>query len=267
MARIRYLKPEFFDDYDLCQLKPLARLLFAGLWCWADREGRLQDEPVKLKKNILGYDSCNVDALLNDLQSAGFITRYSLVGKKYISVNRFTAHQRPHVKEVASSIPSPPSQNTPLPESESTDPEPLQEGAEHRTSTHLGDSQNAFNRKGTEQVQEQERQPVSGPVPPPEVNVEFREALRAVENAVGLLQPYISGKLIAELNEGTPPAWIIEAANQSAEYNKRSWRYIETVLKHWRDHGKGCECRKPKGGGPSEGEYDFSAFGPKAAAR
>ena len=41
MARIRTIKPEFFTSDDICALSPLARLLYVGLWCEADREGRL----------------------------------------------------------------------------------------------------------------------------------------------------------------------------------------------------------------------------------
>ena len=41
MARIRTIKPEFFTSDDICALSPRARLLYVGLWCEADREGRL----------------------------------------------------------------------------------------------------------------------------------------------------------------------------------------------------------------------------------
>ena len=46
MARIRTIKPEFFTSDDICALSPLARLLYVGLWCEADREGRLVWTPV-----------------------------------------------------------------------------------------------------------------------------------------------------------------------------------------------------------------------------
>jgi hypothetical protein len=108
MPRMRYLKPDFFDDEDLCTLRPLARLLFAGLWCWADREGRLEDSPARLKKNILGYDNCRIEGLLADLADSGHILRYSAPdGRSYIQVVNFLKHQRPHIKEVPSTIPAP----------------------------------------------------------------------------------------------------------------------------------------------------------------
>jgi len=36
----------------------LARLLYPGLWMLADREGRLEDRPLRIKAEILPYDTC-----------------------------------------------------------------------------------------------------------------------------------------------------------------------------------------------------------------
>lgn len=60
MARTRSIKPSFFDNELLGGLSPLTRLLFIGLWGQADRAGRLEDRPLRLKKNILGYDDVTV---------------------------------------------------------------------------------------------------------------------------------------------------------------------------------------------------------------
>jgi hypothetical protein len=108
MARTRDLKPGFFTNEDLAQLPPLARLLFQGLWCHADREGRLEDRPARLKVQILPYDDCDADDLLNKLASAGFIRRYQVDFAKFIQVVTFTDHQKPHPKEQVSEIPPPP---------------------------------------------------------------------------------------------------------------------------------------------------------------
>jgi uncharacterized phage protein (TIGR02220 family) len=107
MARSRNIKPGFFTNDVLCELPPLARILFAGLWCHADREGRLEDRPKKLKAEILPYDSCDVDGLVQCLHSAGMVLRYSVDNIKYIQVIHFTKHQNPHVKEAPSVIPAP----------------------------------------------------------------------------------------------------------------------------------------------------------------
>lgn len=107
MARSRNLKPGFFTNDLLAEIAPLGRLLFQGLWCHSDREGRLIDRPKKLKAEILPYDECDVNSLLNDLEKHGFIIRYVIDSIAYIQVVNFVKHQNPHIKEQASEIPAP----------------------------------------------------------------------------------------------------------------------------------------------------------------
>lgn len=107
MARARNIKPGFFTNDQLAEIEPLGRLLFAGLWTIADREGRLEDRPRKIKAEVLPYDDCNADALLNDLAERRFITRYTAGDTGFIQVQNFGKHQNPHIKESASSIPAP----------------------------------------------------------------------------------------------------------------------------------------------------------------
>lgn len=111
MARTRSIKPGFFDNEVLGGLPPLTRLLFIGLWCIADREGRLEDRPKRIKKTLLGYDdvsTSDVSKMLQALHDAGFIIRYTIDGEEYIQVVNFAKHQNPHVKEKPSEIPAPP---------------------------------------------------------------------------------------------------------------------------------------------------------------
>lgn len=108
MARSRNIKPGFFKNEILAECDPLARILFAGLWCEADREGRLEDRPKRLRADCLPYDEkADADALLNQLEQRGFIARYQANGVRYIAIPEFLKHQNPHVKEAASSIPAP----------------------------------------------------------------------------------------------------------------------------------------------------------------
>ena len=76
MPRARNIKPSFFVNDDLAEISPLGRLLFIGLWTIADREGRLEDKPKKIKVQVLPYDDCDINDILNDLQEKGFILRY-----------------------------------------------------------------------------------------------------------------------------------------------------------------------------------------------
>lgn len=107
MARSRNLKPGFFKNETLAECSPLARLLFAGLWCLADRAGRLEDRPKRIRAELLPYDDGSVDDMLNDLHQAGFILRYQVGEQRFIQVLNFDKHQTPHHKEPASSIPAP----------------------------------------------------------------------------------------------------------------------------------------------------------------
>jgi hypothetical protein len=105
--RTRLLAPGFFKNEDLAALDAFARLCFAGLWCLADREGRLEDRPKRIRAEVFPYDDVDVDALLTQLADAHFIVRYSVGVERYISIPAFLDHQTPHHREAASVIPPP----------------------------------------------------------------------------------------------------------------------------------------------------------------
>lgn len=103
--RSRYIKPGFFTSEQLSECSPFARILFEGLWCYADRRGRLEDRPKKIKVAILPYDNVEIEELLGELVSNELIVRYEAEGKRYIWVPNFLLHQRPHYNEEDSVIP------------------------------------------------------------------------------------------------------------------------------------------------------------------
>lgn len=105
--RTRNIKPGFFKNDILGSLPPLCRILFSGLWCLADREGRLEDRPLRIKAEILPFDNCDTEALLAILDENGFIKRYKVGNDKFIEITKFYLHQHPHMKEPESVIPSP----------------------------------------------------------------------------------------------------------------------------------------------------------------
>mgnify|MGYP000252269857 CR=1 FL=1 len=69
MARQRMLHPDFFTDEKIVGCSLLARIFFQGLWCYADRAGRLEDRPVSLKMRILSADNADADDLLEEIES------------------------------------------------------------------------------------------------------------------------------------------------------------------------------------------------------
>jgi len=107
MARARNIKPKFFTNEELVELPFATRLLFIGLWTIADRAGRMEDRPKRIKMDIFPADDVDVDAALNELQTSGFLLRYEAEGKRYIQVLAFGKHQNPHKDEKASAIPAP----------------------------------------------------------------------------------------------------------------------------------------------------------------
>lgn len=103
--RARNIKPGFFKNDRLAELEPLVRLMFIGLWCLADREGRLEDRPKRIKAEVLPYDRIDCDKMLRKLHDAKFIVRYEVDGSRYIEIPNFVKHQSPHSRESKSEIP------------------------------------------------------------------------------------------------------------------------------------------------------------------
>jgi hypothetical protein len=129
MARIRYLKPDFFKDEDIKELSFEARLFYQGLWVMADKEGRGEDRPERLKIEIMPYDEVDAEKIMETLASnkkngkRAFIKRYEVDGEKYYQIINWHKHQKPHKTEKETVIP-------PVPNVELTVKEPLTNGYE-----------------------------------------------------------------------------------------------------------------------------------------
>lgn len=106
MPRIRSIKPEFFQDEDLAQLATTDRLVFIGILTQADREGRLEDRPARLKVQILPYDQIDIRPIIDRLVAARFLIRYSYENRSYLQIRTFKKHQRPHHTEQHSVLPA-----------------------------------------------------------------------------------------------------------------------------------------------------------------
>lgn len=104
--RSRNLKPSIFTNEFLAVADPLYTLIFEGLWCLADREGRLEDRPAKIHMAINpGRSFDGTDGALKWLESNGFIARYESGNIRCIQIINFTKHQNPHQKEAPSKLP------------------------------------------------------------------------------------------------------------------------------------------------------------------
>ena len=127
MARIRTIKPEFFDDEDIAAMSFPARLAFIGLWQQADREGRLKDRPVRLKARIFPFDDVDMNDLLDEIARHKFIRRYCVGDLALIQVRTLGRHQHIGAREPESVLP--PFDEKQVPEPAHTQPQQVPEPA------------------------------------------------------------------------------------------------------------------------------------------
>ena len=106
MARIRTIKPKFFDDVKIGRVSRDARLVYIGLWVFADDIGVVVGDTVWLKSKIFPYDQIQVQQFekwMNELVINGFICLLSYNGERFIYLPNFTRHQvinRPNIEDL-----------------------------------------------------------------------------------------------------------------------------------------------------------------------
>jgi hypothetical protein len=100
MARIRTIKPEFWDDDDIAALPRDARLMFIGTWNLADDEGLLRWTPEYVKASLFKYDDdVTTDVardLMTTLEKSGQLFPYigGRAGDRLAFVVNFRRHQK-----------------------------------------------------------------------------------------------------------------------------------------------------------------------------
>ena len=106
MARIRTIKPQFWDDAKIGRIPRDARLLYIGLWTFADDLGVVIADPVWLKSKIFPYDRIQIqqlEAWLGLLEETGFISLLSVKSESFYYLPTFSRHQiinRPNLDDV-----------------------------------------------------------------------------------------------------------------------------------------------------------------------
>ena len=96
MARIRTIKPEFWTNERVMECSANARLLFIGMWNFADDLGRLSLSPKTIKAQIFPSDEIGFDVILGmirELSTNGLILTYEVDGKEYLQIVGWQ-HQR-----------------------------------------------------------------------------------------------------------------------------------------------------------------------------
>lgn len=144
MARIRSIKPEFWDDRKLAKRTSRdARLLYIALWNLADEWARLNGDPQWIKGQVFSYDddldSAAIGKLLEELENPalGAVIAYEVDGDPYLFLPKLAKHQRLEPEKVnngRSRLPAPPAwaTNPRDPEPPPAAPAPPASQSEHR---------------------------------------------------------------------------------------------------------------------------------------
>lgn len=95
MPRIRTIKPEYWTDPVMVQLSPLARLFYIGTWNFAMcDQGHLEDDPMRLKLQILPAENVDVQDLIDELTAAGRLHRIDTGNDSFLHVKTLADHQK-----------------------------------------------------------------------------------------------------------------------------------------------------------------------------
>lgn len=97
MARIRTVKPEFWSSEQVMNVSREARLLFIGLWNFADDAGRTVDSAKTIKAQIFpGDDDVDAETVrrwIDDLSTNDLVRQYEVDGKAYLWITGWN-HQK-----------------------------------------------------------------------------------------------------------------------------------------------------------------------------
>ena len=92
---MRTVKPEFWVDDKVVDLSLLAKLLYIGMWNFADDDGYIEDSARRIKRQIFPDNDYDVSAALGELVDMGMLRRYKSDQGPVLHIVRFKDHQRP----------------------------------------------------------------------------------------------------------------------------------------------------------------------------
>lgn len=96
MARIRTIKPEFWTNERVMECSMNARLMFVGMWNFADDLGRLSLSAKTIKAQIFPSDEISSETILGmvaELSKNGLVLKYEVEGREYLQIVGWQ-HQR-----------------------------------------------------------------------------------------------------------------------------------------------------------------------------
>ena len=93
MARIRTIKPEFWTSEQIIECSVSARLLFIGMWNFADDAGNLSASSSRIKMQVFPADNIDIKPLINELIKRGLLIQYTVNNRNYWHITGWK-HQR-----------------------------------------------------------------------------------------------------------------------------------------------------------------------------
>lgn len=98
MARKRMIDPAIWQSQDFSRLSMLAKLVFIGLFSYADDEGRGRATAAYVKSMVFPYDGklrvTDIDRSLNEIAANMSITFYTSDGNEYYSLDNWPKWQK-----------------------------------------------------------------------------------------------------------------------------------------------------------------------------
>ncbi len=117
MARIRTIKPEFWDSPSVAKASPWARLLFIAMWNWADDYGRGTANLKELEGFVFPNDdrfwnesgnTVTFRSLMAEVSECFGVVLYEVENRPYFAIPTWDSHQRNEKRAKQSKHPAPP---------------------------------------------------------------------------------------------------------------------------------------------------------------
>jgi hypothetical protein len=97
MARQRMIKPTFFEDLKIGKLSHSARMLYIGMWVFADDWGVIKGSIPLLKGWIFPFDDISnsqMIEIIGELEAIERIQKFETNGESYFYIPKFNCHQK-----------------------------------------------------------------------------------------------------------------------------------------------------------------------------
>ena len=217
MPKYRQLYTKIIDSFDFNEMPDdFTRVVWMLLTLILDSEGRGIDNMDWVKSKMFPLRQDVTTGQIADafkwFAEHKMIVRYEVDGRKYFFIPTFKKYQTGTQKEAKSTLPA---------------PEQLQ-----RNSGAGNDVVGVVESASASALYCIESESVT----------ERKEIFSIYEHEIGILTPMIADSL-TDAEKEYPSGWVDDAIREAALSNKRSWKYVEAILKSWKKNGYKVDMR------------------------